>query len=374
MDKVTIYISDAKRFDIEVFPPDVNESLWQFNVVGKNIRFGMGAVKNVGEGAVLEIIRERSAKGPFKGFVDFCERINLKLVNKRVFESLIKVGAFDSCEKLNRKSLLDNIELVTGYAQKKQEAKLQGLVGLFDIFEGTDDSQERLDLSVSDDFTEKEKLGYEVELMGIYVSGHPLDRYMQMMKQLSSMPINQVQDVIGNDKREITLSGLIGGRKNILTKKGDKMAFLNLEDLTGKIECVVFPRVLAEFEELLTTDEPLIVIGEVNLAEAPRKFLPRKFFKLKQEAEDRITGVRLNLKLDQMHEHHLNKLKQTVMGFRGAIPIHLVFETNEGRARLPLGEDFLVNPSPQMAAKLNEIFNDNVVKFVIDGRLEDGAR
>jgi len=374
MDKVTVYIGDAKRFEIIVLPPDVNESLWQFNVVGKNIRFGMGAVKNVGEGAVAEIIRERTEHGAFKGLVDFCERVNLKLVNKRVFESLIKVGAFDSCEKFNRKTLIDNLELVTGYAAKKQEAKSQGLVGLFDVLDEAGDSQERLDLVQSDDFSEKEKLGYEVELMGIYVSGHPLDSYQQIMKQLSSMPIHQVQEIIGQDKRELTLSGLVAARKNILTKKGDKMAFLNLEDLTGKIECVVFPRVLAEFEELLGTDEPLLVMGEVNLAESPRKFLPRKFFKLKKEAEDRITGVRLSLRLDQMHEHHLNKLKQTVMDYRGAIPIHLVFETNEGRARLPLGEDFLVNPSPQMAAKLNEIFNDNVVKFVIDGRLEDGVR
>ena len=135
MDKVTQYISDAKHFDIDVLPPDVNESLWPFNVVGKNIRFGMGAVKNVGENAVEEIVRERLNAGPFTGFLNFCERVNLKIINTRVFESLIKVGAFDECEKMNRKTLLENLEMILAYCKKRQEEASLGLVSLFDLGE-----------------------------------------------------------------------------------------------------------------------------------------------------------------------------------------------------------------------------------------------
>ena len=176
-DKVTMYINDAREIGIEILPPDVNESLFFFNVIGDKIRFGMGAIKNVGEGPVNAIIAERKDAGPFTGFVDFCVRVNMKQCNKRVIESLIKVGAFDDCEKMNRASLLENMELVIAYASKKQDEKARGQVNLFDMGEATQTTEEMLQLTEMSDFEDKEKLGYEKELLGIYVSGHPLDKF-----------------------------------------------------------------------------------------------------------------------------------------------------------------------------------------------------
>lgn len=376
-DKVTQYINDAKNYDIEVLPPDVNESLWLFNVVGDNIRFGMGAVKNVGETAVGEMIREREENGAFTGFIDFCERANLKACNKRMIESLIKVGAFDSCEKMNRKTLLENMELIVSHGQKRQEEKELGQVSLFEIGgeqEGHD-SASMLDLSSVPDFDEKEKLQYESQLMGIYVSGHPLDRFADIMSQMASMEISAVQDISGNSKREMTLAGMISERKNILTKKGDKMCFATLEDLNGKIECIVFPRTFAEYEEILGTDEPLVMTGQVNLDEDPRKFFPTKIQKLKDQADERVTGVRINVKMEELNQQRLKRFQQVLLSYRGTVPLHVIFETVEGgKARMPLGEDYLINPTPQMAAKVNEVFNSDSVKFVVDGRLEEVGR
>ncbi len=378
MDKITQYISDAKHFEIEVLPPDINESLWPFNVVGKNIRFGMGAVKNVGQNAVEEIVNERSENGPYSGFINFCERVNLKSINTRVIESLIKVGAFDECEKYNRKTLLENLEMILAYCKKRQEETSLGLVSLFDLGQENGESfnqtaEASLDIQVVEEFDDLEKLSHEAELMGIYISGHPLDRYASLMKELSTMPISSVQDCIGNDqKRSMTLAGKITAKKMILTKKGDKMCFATLEDLTGKIECIVFPRAFAEFEQLINSDDPLLVEGVVNLQESPRKILADKIYKLKEHSENKITAVRINVNLDDLTEIKLHKLRQVLLSYRGSIPMHLILESPEGRARLPLGEQYLINPTPQMAHQVNEVFNRDTVKFIIDGKLEDG--
>lgn len=375
MDKVTQYISDAKHFDIEVLPPDVNESLWPFNVVGSNIRFGMGAVKNVGQNAVEEIVRERTTAGPFTGILNFCERVNLKIINTRVFESLIKVGAFDECEKkLNRKTILENLDMILAYCKKRQEEASLGLVSLFDL--GGDSmsqtAESNLDIQEVRDFDDLEKLAHEAELMGIYISGHPLDRYKNLMEELATMPISNVQEFLGSDqKRSMSLAGQMTARKNILTKKGDKMCFATLEDLSGKIECIVFPKVFAEYELILASDDPIIVEGYVNMQESPRKIFAEKIIKLKEHSENKITGVRINVDLSDLTEMKLNKLRQVLLSYRGATPMHMIFEGPGGKARMPLGEEFLINPTPQMAHQINEVFNRDAVKFIIDGRLED---
>lgn len=374
-DKVTTYINDCKNYDIEVLPPDVNESLWLFNVVGKNVRFGMGAIKNVGENAVDELVREREENGPFVGFIDFCERVNSKIINKRAVESIIKVGGFSNCEKvLNRRSLLENMETVLTYASNKQKEEELGQSSLFDVGgtqESGTDSRSMLDIQEVADFDEREMLQMEAQLMGIYVSGHPLDRFAGVIEQMSSMSIKDIHDVDGGDKREVILAGMVTDKRNILTKKGDRMCFAQLEDLSGKIECIVFPKTFAQYEEILESDDPIIMHGEVNLAEDPRKFFPSKVQKLKDQVEERVTGVRINVKMEELNASRLDRFKQVVLSYRGSVPLHVIFEDEQTRARLPLGGDFLVNPTPQMAAKINEVFKSNTVQFIVDGRVED---
>jgi DNA polymerase III subunit alpha len=376
-DKVTIYINDCKKYGIEVLPPEVNESIWTFNVVGPNIRFGMGAIKNVGENTVNEIIREREENGAFTGLIDFCERINFKVVNKRAIESLIKVGAFDSCDKMNRKSLLENMLLVMSYGQKKQEALSLGQVSLFDFVDSSDNSENKkeerdfLDLVMTEDYEMKEKLQYEFEHMGIYVSGHPLDDCASLIEQMSSMSISTVLDIKGQGKRDVVLAGLLGQTRNILTKKGEKMCFTVLEDLSNKIECIVFPKVFAEYEEMLKFEGPVAITGTVNLDEDPRKIFPNKIRPLKEEMEDKIDSVRININLEDLTSQRLQKFRSIVLGHRGSIPMHIIFEDKIGRARMQLGDNFLINPSLKFVAKVNEIFNKNSVNLYVGGQIEE---
>jgi DNA polymerase-3 subunit alpha len=385
MDKVTMYAQDAREHDIEIMPPDVNESLWLFNVVGNTIRFGMGAIKNVGNGAVEAIVRERESNGPFRGFVDFCERVDPKAVNARVMESLIKVGGFDSANQFNRKTLVENLEFIATYGQRKQEERAMGQTNLFDMGGPSEENSDTLHITETPEFNEKERLSLEAELLGIYISGHPLDRYKDLMAKLASMAIADLQSLptvprpekfnprtdADPTKRPLVLAGMITGLKPIITKKGDKMAFLTLEDLGGKVECLVFPRIYAEMQELLGTDEPVLMSGNVNLSEDPKKFFPEKITLLKDASDDRVTAVRVGLPVERLSAHSLSRVRQVLQSYRGTVPVHFIIDTPEGRARMPLDDNFLVAPSPQMAAKINEILQHNAVSFIVDGRTEE---
>lgn len=382
-DKVTLYINDAKSRGLEVLPPDINESLWLFNVVGDSIRFGMGAVKTVGESAVNEIISNREKEGPFKGILDFLERTNLKMINKRMLEALVKVGAFDQCEEMNRKTLLENLEMFILYASKFQEKKALGQGDLFAPSSGGggDDARSMLDISRIDDFEEREKLSHEKQLMGIYISGHPLDRFQGLIGEIASMPLGDIQalpkgrpQIVKSSRggpnqeryeRELTLAGVFSSIKSLLTKKGDRMAFATLEDCSGKIECIIFPKIYDQYFELLDKDDPVVLTGRVNLNEEPRKFFPQKIQLLKNETENRVYGVQVSLGLEKTRPQQLEHLKRVCLSYRGSVPVDLIFTSDQKQAKVGLGDNFLVNPTPQLAAKINDIFQSNAVRFMI---------
>jgi DNA polymerase-3 subunit alpha len=386
-EKITMYINDAREIGLEILPPDVNDSLFLFNVIGKDIRFGMGAIKNVGESPVEAIIAEREENGRFTGFIDFCERVSMRSCNKRVLESLIKVGGFDDCEQMNRASLLEHLELIVAYASKKQEEKALGQVNLFDMGEKQESTEEMLNITEVTDFDDKEKLRYEKELLGVYVSGHPLDKFGDILAELVSMPISEVhqlpsmpkqefdfknRDANKNDpsKRNMTIAGMISEMKVIMTKKGDKMAFVTIEDLSGKIECIFFPRAYMECFEVLESDEPLVLSGYVRLSDDRRSYYVNSVREVSDESDDRVSAVRINVDTQKINEHTLPKLKQTLLSFRGSVPAHIVFEARQGRAKMNLNENYLVNPTPQMAARINDVLNDNSVSFIVDGKVE----
>lgn len=370
IDKVTAYIEDARKNGMEVLSPSVNDSLFLFNVVDKKIRFGMGAIKNVGESAVNSIIEEKLERGKYKGFIDFCERVNFRHINKRTIESLIKVGAFDCCEKkMNRKVMLENMEYVLTYAQRKQAEERAGQANFFDI-QGDKNKEDQLDIQFVEDFDDKVKLDYEKELMGIYISGHPLSRFKQVLEQMTSTSIRGVHDLKGEDKRDVTLGGLLEVTRNLLTKKGDRMCFASLEDLSGKIECVIFPKTFKEYEALINSKRPLIISGQVNLSENPRKFLPSKVRKFKDQVDDKVIGVNIVVDVNNIRKNSLEELKQVLWSYKGTVPTQMFLKNDYGEVRLPLGEDFLVTPIPKMIERVNEIFSTNSASIVIDNSRE----
>ena len=368
IDKVATYINDAKANGIQILPPDINESLWDFSITGKSIRFAMGAVKNVGEAACQKILQEREKDGPYNSIQDFCERIDLKTVNKRTLESLIKAGAFDRCEKtLNRKSMVANIELFLSHGAKKQKEKQSGQSNIFD-FNGIDDANERypLDTAKVNEYDDQEKLSQELSLMGVYVSGHPLDRFSQIIYQLAPMPLSNVQNLTGDYKKEMTFAGLIGSMKTIITKKGEKMCFATLEDISSKIECIIFPKIYREYENLLTSKGPFLIKGYVNLSESPKKLFPDKIRLLEDEAAERVTSMKLHVNIEKFGDVHLSHLKNIILNHSGNRPLHLFLEHKEGSIRFPLGKQYLVNPTLMLASKINEVFHEDIVTFVLD--------
>lgn len=384
-DKITTYINDARQIGLEILPPDVNESLYLFNVIENNIRFGMGAIKGVGEGPVEKIIEERTANGPFTSFINFCERVSMRSANKRTIEALIKVGAFDSFEKLNRRTLLENMEQIIAYASKKQDEQSKGQANLFDL-EGafTETKEEMLDISEVQDYDDKEKLSYEQLLLGVYVSGHPLEKYSEVLKELVSLQIKEINELpkmpkpefdfanrgaqkFDPSKRNLTIAGIISEKKAILTKKGDRMAFVTIEDLSGKIECIFFPKTYNEYFEFLEGDDPIVLEGYVKLSEDRRSYIVDKVRKIEDETDNRVSAVNITVDMSKLHDHSLSKLKNVLLSYRGAVPAHLLFESSDGMATMDLGENFLVNPIPQMAAKINEVLNNNSVSFIVDG-------
>ena len=260
-DRLTIEISECKHMDIEVVAPDVNESFLEFAVVpgDQRIRYGLGAIKNVGHGAVDEIIRARDEKH-FDSVSDFASRVSPRAVNRKAWESLIKAGAFDQLES-NRGSLLLSLDTIVSFAQKLHKEALSGQADLFGGDVAADITPVLNLESAAGDVPEKEKLQWERELLGIYLSSHPLDTY-EVYLQEQTMPLGKL--TTDHDNKKAIVGGIITTSREIITKNGKKMAFVGLEDKTGELELVVFPGPYEEYPEAWQPDKIVQVVGKFN--------------------------------------------------------------------------------------------------------------
>jgi DNA polymerase-3 subunit alpha len=262
-DRLAIEINECKHMGIEVLPPDVNESFVEFAVTPKTnqIRFGMAAIKNVGTGAVEEILRARSVDGTFSGFEDFLAKVNTRVVNRKTLESLIKSGAFDVFH--NRGLLLANIDTILAYAARLQKQKISGQTDLFGavINEGAN-IDPKLVLGLPEKVVNKaDQLQWERELLGIYLSQHPLEDYAEVLaKQTTALSSLSAAD----DGKRITIGGVIVSSKEITTKSGQKMAFVRLADKTAEIELVLFPNIYQQTSELWQRDSVVIAKGKIS--------------------------------------------------------------------------------------------------------------
>ncbi len=260
-DRLAIEISECRHMDIEVLPPDVNESFLEFGVVPDTgqIRFGMSAVKNVGNGAVEEILRARKEGGKFTSIEDFVQRVSTRIVNRKAWESLIKSGAFDKFG--DRSQLLFNLDMILAYGQKLQKEAESGQSNLFG--DAMDESiVTKLELDLTGPTTvERESLQWERELLGIYLSKHPLDQYDTYLDEhavaISSLTTNM-------DNKKVTVGGVITTMREITTKNGAKMAFVGLEDKGGELELIVFPNAYGENPEMWERDAVIIATGKIN--------------------------------------------------------------------------------------------------------------
>lgn len=293
LDKVAVAIAECDRLGIKVLPPDINESFVEFGVVNSKfnpeqapsasevrvervIRFGLGAVKNVGEKAASLIVEERSKNGKFAGLEDFLTRIGGQVINKKVVESLAKSGGFNGFEEPN--AIIAGIEDIIKYSQGAQKQKMAAQADLFSGSIKIDVG--KLKLPEVSPATKKIRLAWEKEFLGIYISEHPLKEYAQKMDPTIS-PISDLNADMNS--QNVRIAGIITNAKKITTKSNQQMAFVQLEDLTGSCEIVVFPSVLEKYTELLGSNLPLVVDGKISLKDGSVKLIVNALYQLGDE-------------------------------------------------------------------------------------------
>lgn len=268
--KVSEYITQCKELGITVLPPDINESRADFTVSGENIRFGIGAVKNVGVGFIEQLVAEREAKGPFTGFEDFCQRMSAYDLNKRALENLIKCGAFDSLG-LRRAQLIAVYTGVLDSASNDKKKNLEGQIDLFADFR--EDTAQQTTLPDVPEYPPRELLAMERETCGLYLSGHPMEALAPLAKKANAMPIGRIfgaleeGDASVQDGTYVTVAGMVASVKMKLTKKQTNMAYVTLEDLTGSLELMAFEKVLVTCGSYLQVDQPALVYGRISARE-----------------------------------------------------------------------------------------------------------
>src|SRR2546421_2681154 len=259
--KIANAIAECKRMGVEVHGPDVNKSDRGFTVEDGAVRFGLLAIKGIGEGPIGEIVRVRSEGGPFKSLADFCTRVDPKFVGKGAIETLIKVGAMDSLGK--RHHLLASVDTAMKWGKNQRVSQEQGLMSLFGDMEETESAFEFALKSDVDEISRKQLLAWEKELIGVYISKHPLTYLNDLFKEQVTHTIAEITEEL--DKQKVVLGGTIKEARRITTKKGDTMCVVQLEDMYGSIGVTVFPRLYEETAELWAEDTVIIVSGDVQV-------------------------------------------------------------------------------------------------------------
>ena len=314
-DGVVKYIAECRSHDIEVLPPDLNESSKAFTVSEGKIRFGLVAVKNVGEGAIESIIEAR-ASGPFSSLFDFCERVALKKVNKRVIESLIHCGAFDSTGQY-RSRMTAALEDALTYGQRVQREKADPQMSLF----GTGGDGEHAAINLPpvpeiEEWEENKKLANEKESLGFYITGHPLNRYESIVEKYADDDALSVREA--PDGKIVRIGGMIRSTKVIRTKKGDQMAFATLEDLHGAVEVIVFSSVYSKAYDLLFDDSAILVQGAVQKDDNATKILADEIIAMEKAEALWTASVHLYLDLDRTDRGILESVKGVLLRHPGS--------------------------------------------------------
>ncbi|PIE19367.1 MAG: DNA polymerase III subunit alpha [Proteobacteria bacterium] len=369
-DKVVRLIAETRSMGITVLPPSVNHSDRDFTPGDNALRFGLGAVKGVGAGAVESIIEARGAGGPFEDLYDFCERVDLKRVNRRVMEALVKCGAFDDFAR-TRKGLYEELERAIERGQTTQRDKAAGQFNLFGALEQPNQAAraKRVEYSeLAEEWPDRLCLAYEKESLGFYVCGHPLDRYAHDIARLGCTPIARLDDIA--DRQEVRLAVVFTEVRERLTKRGDgRMAFIMLEDLTGQVEMIVFPKSYDAFEAALTADEPILVTARINReGDGEAKTLRlrgQQAERLRLVREQRTARARLTLPAERVKAPHLAALRDMLEAREGqGVPVDVVVRFRDrGKVGVQLSPDYRMRVEDDVISRVERLIGKGNVAF-----------
>ncbi|MBT4364950.1 MAG: DNA polymerase III subunit alpha, partial [Desulfobacteraceae bacterium] len=359
IDGIVKFIAECRSHSIEVLPPNINESKKEFTVNDTKIRFGLLAVKNVGEGAIdsiLEIIKD----GKFTSIYDFCERVNLRKVNKRVLESLIKCGAFDSLGH-NRSEMMVVLEDALDFGQRIQKEKADPQMGLFDMNTDKDETLNYPPIPEIEEWDSNQLLTFEKESLGFYISGHPLDRYSEIIDKFTNVNTLSIADITKDSA--VRIGGIIRGTKNHMTKKGDMMAFTTVEDMHGGIETVIFPSVYPEYSHLLIEDTPVLIQGKAQVEENSVKILADMIVPVEKAEEIWTADIHLHFDTTKIEKEILYKIKDIFKKHSGTASVYIhIMIPGKSEIVIQLPETMNLKAGSALTHEINQLAGYKIVE------------
>jgi len=355
-DKTIKNIAECKEMDIPILPPDINESQVDFSVVGESIRFGLAAVKNVGFKAVEAIVHERERKGPFVSLRDFCKRVDKSKVNKRVLEGLIQCGAFDFT-RVFRSRLFASLNDAIAFGGISEDPNQLNMFDLFSSKEEEDSSFEPIDV---DEWADDEKLRKEKESLGFYITGHPLDRFADVINQFAT---TTTQDLVGvKDKSTVKLAGLVNTIRIKRTRKGEKMAIINVEDKKGFTEVVVFPDVFARCATLLNDDRPLLITGDAEVSDNTAKIRAQDIVALETVKQRTINSIVIPVSQGGLNRSSLVKLKDLIFRYPGECQLKFRVKLDDNhKATVATHNRYSIMPEENLIKEIESLIGAKVI-------------
>lgn len=359
--KIAEYVEEAKKKGIDILPPDINQSEESFSIRGKQILFALSAIKNVGSQAIKLLVDERKRRGPFKTLLNVCSRIDLRVCNRRVLEALIQSGCMDSLpgHRAQKLSILDQA-MERGMTLKKDTEF--GQASLF-AQDGSDAASSELVFPEVPPYTQKECLAFERELLGLFVSGHPLDEYTEILDQKNITSLNKLEQL--QHQQTVMVAGMMMEMKVITTKKGAPMAFVSLEDKMKQVEVIIFPTVYDQAVPFLKREKPVIIQGKVDKQDDHIKLIASKLWDMEKVAQEKKAQPRMKkalfIKVSESLEHSGNLLlvQKELLRYPGPIPIYLYYESKKETRELQ--EKYRVELNEALLKQLEEIAGSGTV-------------
>lgn len=334
LDKVPMYIDECKNLNIQILKPDINRSRTKFTIEDGKIRFGLGSIKNVGIAVVESIVQEREEHGEYQSFTDFCERVQDKGVNRKCIESLIKAGVFDEFEQ-TRKTLMQSFEGIMDTIQDTAKKAYTGQVSMFDLGESREETEKhKYIFNESEEYTDKELLSMEKEMLGIYISGHPLEKLRdEILRQtnISTIKMKEILEVEEGKQAEykdgqiVKYAGIITGIKKKYTKNNTIMAFVTIEDLYGQVEVIVFENTYMKSQDKLIEENVVLVTGRLSLREDQEpSIVAMNIDELKEKKEKKLV---LDIRgIDEDTKARLRGAIRFFMGDRNNMKVEIIDE------------------------------------------------
>ncbi|HHT9138334.1 MAG TPA: DNA polymerase III subunit alpha [Candidatus Wunengus sp. YC60] len=355
-DKIVEYIEDCRHMGIEVIPPNINESYNDFTIAdGNRIWFGLGAIKNVGDKAIESILHARNNGGQFTSILDVCKRVDMRVVNKQVIESMIKSGCFDSLHD-NRARLLAGLDTAMQMGSIANKDRRTGQKSLFDMGSEIETiGKGNFETDTDAKWSEKEMRQAEKESLGFYFSSHPLNDYKEKIKQLSTVSSAEISE--RSEGEEVVMGGIITNLKQSTTKRGDPMMYITLEDMKGAAECLAFSKEIKAYQPLLNADEIVFVKGQVGFQSAVPTLRVKEIIAEKDALKRLTKCITIRFDASQFEEAKLTQLKEIIKKHCGTCPLFFEISTPEqGITQIRTSSQYFVSVSDAFLSQLREIF------------------